>query len=50
LKKSDPHFYKDTVVKNGYFRGIESVNFVSEVLDRFEHYKNIIPAGKTDPF
>jgi len=50
LKKSDPHVFRDTVVKNGYFRGIESVNFVSEVLDRFEHYKNIIPAGKKDPF
>jgi membrane-bound lytic murein transglycosylase F len=50
LKKSEPRFYNDKVVKNGYFRGIESVNFVSEVLDRFEHYKNIIPAGGVDPF
>jgi membrane-bound lytic murein transglycosylase F len=44
LKKSEPRFYNDKVVRNGYFRGIESVNFVSEVLDRFEHYKNFIPA------
>jgi membrane-bound lytic murein transglycosylase F len=44
LKKSEPRYYNDTVVKNGYFRGTESVNFVSEVLDRFEHYKNMIPA------
>jgi membrane-bound lytic murein transglycosylase F len=42
-KKSDPRYYNDSVVRNGYFRGTESVNFVSEVLDRFEHYKNIIP-------
>jgi len=42
-KKSDPKYYNDTVVKSGYFRGTESVNFVSEILDRYEHYKNIIP-------
>jgi len=43
LKKSDPKYYTDTVVKNGYFRGTESVAFVSEILDRYEHYRNIIP-------
>jgi membrane-bound lytic murein transglycosylase F len=43
LKKSDPKYYNDTVVKNGYFRGTESVNFVSEVLERYELYKSIIP-------
>ena len=47
LKKSEPLYYNDTVVKNGYFRGTESVNFVSQVLERFEHYKNIIPEEKT---
>jgi membrane-bound lytic murein transglycosylase F len=50
LKKSEPQYYKDSVVRNGYFRGKESVKFVSEVLDRFEHYKNIIPVEKTHPF
>jgi membrane-bound lytic murein transglycosylase F len=43
LKKSDPKYYNDIVVKNGYFRGTESVRFVSEVLERYKHYKNIIP-------
>jgi len=43
LKKSDPVYYKDKVVKSGYFRGTESVNFVSEVLERYEHYRNIVP-------
>jgi membrane-bound lytic murein transglycosylase F len=42
-KKSDPKYYNDTVVKNGYFKGIESVVFVSQILTRYEHYKNIIP-------
>jgi len=48
LKKSDPEYYKDTVVKNGYFRGRESVAFVDEILERYEHYKNIIPGGKQE--
>ncbi len=47
LKKSEPKYYKDSVVKSGYFRGKESVKFVSQVLDRFELYKNIIPVERT---
>jgi membrane-bound lytic murein transglycosylase F len=43
LKKSEPQYYTDTVVKNGYFKGKESVAFVNQVLDRYEHYKNIVP-------
>lgn len=42
LKKSDPTYYNDKVVKYGYARGIETYNYVREVLDRYEHYKNII--------
>jgi len=42
LKKSDPIYYTDQVVKHGYARGIETYNFVKEVMDRFEHYKNIV--------
>jgi membrane-bound lytic murein transglycosylase F len=49
LKKSQPRYFNDIVVKSGYFRGIESVNFVSQVLTRFEHYKNIIPEEKILP-
>ena len=45
-KKSDPKYFNDAVVKNGYFRGTESVAFVSEILNRYEHYKNIIPEEK----
>jgi membrane-bound lytic murein transglycosylase F len=43
LKKSEPKYFNDSVVKNGYFRGTESVNFVTEVLGRYDHYRNIIP-------
>jgi membrane-bound lytic murein transglycosylase F len=42
LKKSDPKYYTDQVVKYGYARGIETFNFVKEVLNRYEHYKNIV--------
>ncbi len=53
LKKSEPLYYNDKVVKNGYFKGVESVNFVAEVLNRYEHYKNILPVenpGFKNPF
>lgn len=41
-KKSEPQYYTDAVVRNGYFRGKESIAFVDEILNRYEHYKNII--------
>jgi membrane-bound lytic murein transglycosylase F len=43
LQKSKPAFYNDPVVRYGYCRGIDTYNFVIEVLDRYEHYRNIIP-------
>ena len=42
LKKSDPEYYNDKVVKYGYARGLETYNYVREVIERYEHYKNII--------
>jgi len=39
LKKSKPKYYNDEVVRNGYSRGIETVIYVKEILDRYEHYK-----------
>jgi membrane-bound lytic murein transglycosylase F len=42
LMKSNPEYYLDPVVKYGYCRGIETYNFVSEVLERYNDYKNII--------
>lgn len=44
LKKSDPLYFNDNVVKSGFFKGTESVAFVSEILDRYEHYKNMLPS------
>ncbi len=42
LKKSDPEYYNDEVVYYGYARGNETYNYVRQILDRYEHYKNII--------
>jgi len=50
LKKSEPQYFNDDVVKSGYFKGTESVAFVTEVLDRYEHYKNIIPGERVSPW
>lgn len=39
--KSDPAYYYDPVVKHGSLRG-EAVNrYVDDILERYEHYKNI---------
>jgi len=45
-KKSEPRYYKDPAVRYGYFTGKESVAFVSEILKRYEHYKNIVPENR----
>ena len=42
LSKSDPKYYNDPVVKYGYCRGIETYRYVTDVLERYKHYKNII--------
>ena len=42
MKKAEPRYYNDQVVKYGYARGIETYNYVRQVIDRYEHYKNIV--------
>jgi membrane-bound lytic murein transglycosylase F len=42
LKKSEPEYYTDMVVRHGFARGIETYNFVKDIMDRYEHYKNIV--------
>lgn len=42
LNKSKPEYYKDSVVRFGYCRGEETYNYVKEVMDRYDHYRNII--------
>jgi membrane-bound lytic murein transglycosylase F len=42
LNKSDPTYYRDSVVKYGYARGEETYNFVIEIFERYELYKKVI--------
>jgi membrane-bound lytic murein transglycosylase F len=42
LKKSKPKYYNDPVVRNGYARGIETVNYVETIFDVYDHYKSLI--------
>jgi membrane-bound lytic murein transglycosylase F len=37
--KSQKKYYSDKLVEHGYCRGIEPFNYVKNILDRFEHYK-----------
>ena len=41
LNKAKPEYYKDDVVHYGYCRGSEPYKYVSEIMDRYQHYKNI---------
>ena len=42
LLKSNVEYFTDSVCKHGYFRGIETYNFVRDITQRFERYKEII--------
>jgi membrane-bound lytic murein transglycosylase F len=43
LNKTQRRFYTDNVVKHGYCRGAEPVKYVSEIVNRYEQYKKLIP-------
>lgn len=40
--KSDPEFYRDPMVKSGFAKGHIAVNYVREVLNLFESYKDLV--------
>lgn len=42
LLKSNEDYFTDPICKNGYFRGIETYNFVRDITDRYERYKQLI--------
>lgn len=42
LNKSNPEFYNDPVVKYGYCRGEEPYHYVIDILERYNHYKNVM--------
>jgi membrane-bound lytic murein transglycosylase F len=49
-RKSDPVYYNDPVVENGFCRGDEPVNFVAQILKRYSDYKATIPSSTSSPF
>ena len=44
LMKSRPEYYNDPIVKCGYFRGRETVNFVDQVTSIYRYLKTVMPA------
>jgi len=40
--KSESEYYNDEIVTAGYARGEETVNYVKEILDRYNQYKQLI--------
>lgn len=42
VRKSKRDVYNDAVVRYGYARGTETVDYVERILDRFEHYKAFV--------
>lgn len=44
LLKSNEEYFTDPVCKNGYFRGIETFNFVRDITSRYDTYKKKIKA------
>lgn len=41
LYKANPAFYSDPVVKHGYCRGSETVNYVNCIMKRYKNYKHL---------
>ena len=45
LLKSQPEYYNDPVSKSGYCRGSEPVNYVREILHRYDRYRQLMHDG-----
>jgi len=43
LQKSKPAVYRDRVVRYGYVRGLEPVQYVSRILERYDRYRSVGP-------
>jgi len=42
LNKSKPKYYRDEVVRHGYCKGYITYDYVIEIINRYEHYKNMM--------
>ena len=41
LHKSEPKYYNDEVVEHGYCKGHVGYKYVNDIIERYEHYKNM---------
>jgi membrane-bound lytic murein transglycosylase F len=49
LQKSTQRYSSDPVVKFGFCRGLEPVNYVTNILERFDHYRQFVVARRAPP-
>jgi membrane-bound lytic murein transglycosylase F len=47
LQKSTQQYSTDPVVKFGFCRGVEPVNYVTHILERYDHYKQYVKESPT---
>ena len=47
LRLSEAEWYQDPIVRHGYCRGLEPVEYVARILARFDHYRQFVPAAPT---
>lgn len=45
LALSQPQYYRDPVVKNGYMRGSETANYVDMIMSRWKQYRHALRTG-----
>ncbi len=45
LKLKDPAYYRDPVVKHGYMRGTETVDYVDRIMQRWAEYRGVARGG-----
>ena len=45
LRLSDPAYYRSAVVKNGYMRGSETVDYVNRIRKRYAQYRGVAGGG-----
>ena len=49
LNKSNPKYYLDPVVRHGYARGNEPYRYVTEIMERYRHYRNVYEVLAQNP-
>lgn len=46
LSLSAPQYYRDPVVRNGYMRGAETVDYVDKIIARWSQYRHALRTGR----